>query len=213
MSRPILIIGAGGHARVVASVLSHLGDWDIAGVLDRTDIHRGEAVHCTRIVGAIHDLDDWRQRGVHYLALAIGDNAERRDLYGALRDRGFELPTLVHPSARLEPGAQVGPGTLVCCQAVLGVEVVVGENSIVNTGTIVDHESVVGPHSHLAPGCVIAGRVRIGEGAFLGIGATVRDKVSIGARSTIGAGAVVVVDIPPDVLAYGVPARVMRSTK
>jgi len=210
VKRRILIVGAGGQARVVLSVLARLPGWKACGILDRGRQSIGEAMLGCRVVGSFADLAAWRKRGVRHAFVAIGDNEERGRLFRRVRDEGFEVPALVHPAARLEAGATVGSGTLVCVGALLGTLAAIGENCIVNTGAIVDHETRVGAGSHVAPGGRIGGRVEIGAGVCIGIGASVRDRIQSGYRTVVGAGSVVVRSLPAKVVAYGVPARKRR---
>jgi UDP-N-acetylbacillosamine N-acetyltransferase len=208
VKKPILIVGAGGHARVVASVLHRAGKWEICGVLDKNLDTMGEVIFCTKVIGSFDDLHAWRQRGVNHAFTAIGDNALRRGMFERLLAEGFDVPTIIHPLASIEFGVKIGAGTIVCAGCIVCVQAEIGENCILNTGAIIDHETVVGSHAHIAPGARLAGRVRVGEGAMLGIGCSVKDKIKIGAFAVIGAGSVVVEDIPDLVVAYGCPARV-----
>ena len=210
MTPRLLIIGAGGHARVVVSIVRHLPDWEIAGVLDRIRPASAEQIAGVSVIGDFDDGAKFFAAGVRHAALAIGDNNERAALFARFSALGFTFPVLRHPTAIVEEGATLGDGCVVCAGAIIGTQAVLGRGVIVNTGAIIDHETVIGDHAHLAPGCRVAGRVRIGELTMLGLGACVRDKISIGARSLVGAGAVVVTDIPADVVAQGVPARVAR---
>ena len=214
MKSRLLVIGAGGHARVVLSIARHQGGWDIAGVLDRkapADPNNLERIGDTPVIGSFDDAEKFLASGVREIALAVGDNDERAALFDRFAALGFAFPVLRHPTAIVEDDVKLGNGCVICAGVILGIGVVLGQNVIVNTGAILDHESTVGNHAHVAPGCRIAGRVRIGELAFVGIGTCVREKITCGARTVIGAGSVVVKDMPPGVVAFGSPARVERS--
>lgn len=209
--RRVVIVGAGGHARVIAAILAQMSDVQMIGVADRTEAALGEVVGPTRITSTIAQLPALRRDGAEWAALAVGDNRERADLSRELQAIGFRLIVVRHPHAIVEPGVVIGDGAVICAGAILGAETRVGPGAIVNTGAIVDHEGRVGAHAHVGPGARVAGRVTIGEGTFVGAGVTIRDRVSIGEWSVIGAGAVVVADVPPGVVAYGIPARVHRD--
>jgi sugar O-acyltransferase (sialic acid O-acetyltransferase NeuD family) len=206
----VVIIGAGGQARVVAAILRSMPDVEVVGAADRSPASVGEDIGGTRVITTIGRLSGLLRKGVAWAVLAIGDNAERARMYEHLRACGFRILTARHPTALVEDDVRIGRGAVICQGAILCTKVVVGANALINTGAIVEHETRVGAHAHVGPGARVAGRVVIGAGSFLGVGCTVRDRVRIGAGSIIGAGSVVVSDIPPRVVAYGVPARAQR---
>ena len=207
----LLIVGAGGHARVVASVVLELKSYRLAGFVDRHAPDRTERILGAPVIGMWGDIEKLYRKGIQYAALAIGDNRERERLQKRLLAIGYRLPVLMHPTAHVEKSAAIGQGTLIAAGAMVGTLAVIGEGSIINTGAIIDHETVLGTFVHVAPGSTIAGRVRIGHACFIGIGARVIDQVSIGASAVIGAGAVVLSNIPAGKTAVGIPARVRRS--
>jgi sugar O-acyltransferase (sialic acid O-acetyltransferase NeuD family) len=207
----LLILGAGGHARVIASLLGHDTRYRVVGVLDQNPSKDGEIVGGFPVVGTFDDLEEWRDRGVAHIALAIGDNQRRADLYDSLIARGFHIAGLRHPRAMVERNATVADDAVLCIGSIIGAEAFVGANALINSGAIVDHECRIGAHAHLAPGSRLAGRVQVGDGVFVGLGVCVREGIRLGAGSQIGAGAVVVSDIPPGVLAIGIPARVQSD--
>ena len=195
----IVVIGAGGHAKVLISTLTARG-FSIAAVFDDDDAKWGLDAQGTR-VGRIE-----RKRGGNGV-IGIGDNARRREM---ARTLSFEWRTVVHPSAFVHPSARLGRGTVVFAGAVVQPDAVIGDHVIVNTGATVDHDCVVGDYAHLAPGAHLAGSVQVGEGAFLGIGSVVIPGVRIGDWSTLGAGAVAIRDVEDGVVAVGVPARARK---
>jgi sugar O-acyltransferase (sialic acid O-acetyltransferase NeuD family) len=188
--KPLLIIGSGDHALVVA------------------DIARAAGRDSVRLADPEADWD-LGERPDGEFVVAIGRNDLRARFYGAALALGLAPVTLVHPSAILLGGSAVGSGCQVCAGAVIGVEARVGTNVIVNTGATIDHHDQLGDHTFVGPGAHLAGRVTVGSSAHIGIGATVREGVTIGAAAYIAAGAVVIDDVPAGERWAGVPARPM----
>jgi len=207
--RKVVVVGAGGHARMVLSLLNKLELWQIVGLLDRDLDSVDEEINGYKIVGSWNDIASAKKQA-DYAVIAVGDNQERKELYHLFRKANFRIPTLIHPSAYVDDSARLGDGCVVCMGVLIGAQVKIGSNSIVNSGSIVDHECELGDHIHIAPGVRLAGRITIGEGTFLGIGTSIKDKVKIGKGVVVGAGSVVVSDLPADVMAYGVPAEVRK---
>lgn len=204
----IVIVGAGGHARVVVSILQNIGGYKVVGILDREKPDSSERILGAPVIGGWDNLAALRKKGVACAALALGDNAQRRDMFLKLSELKFKMPALIHRHAFVEKSADVGAGSVVCMGALVGAAAKIGNAVILNSGCSIDHETQVGDYAHVAPRTAVAGRVTIGEGAFVGIGTSVRDRMSIGAWSTVGAGSVVVSPIPEKTTAYGSPARV-----
>jgi len=202
-----LVIGAGGHARVVGASLRFLGI-DIAAFFDPGlrgggKVEIAETISGAPVIGGLDELE--RFSADRYDAyIALGDNAERKARHEALRTAGYATPALVHPGSRLNFGVRIGEASCVCMGANLAAEVRIGAGTIVNTGALVDHECDIGAFVHLASGVAIAGRVRVGEGSFVGMGARVADGLSIGPGSIIGAGSVVLKDVPEGTKVLGV---------
>lgn len=148
---------------------------------------------------------------MHDLIVAFGDCRARVDAARFAASLGFSLVTAIHPSAVIAGSARLGGGTIVAANAVVNPGTDVGENVILGTSSSVDHDCVIENGAHICPRVTLAGRVRVGALAWIGVGATISDGRAIGKRALLGAGAVVVRDIPDDVVAYGVPARVIRK--
>lgn len=204
----IVVIGAGGHARVILALIEALGKYEIVGLLDRGNPDYDEKISGYSIVGEWSDLGRIFKQGVRQAALAIGNNKERADLYFAVKKQNMTMPALIHPKASLDRSCQINEAAVICMGAMIGPQVKIGSGVIINTGSIIDHETVVGDFSHIAPGVSMAGRVSIGEGVFIGIGTSIIDKVEVGAWTQVGAGSVVVGNLPSQVKAYGVPAKI-----
>ena len=208
----IAIWGASGHARVVADILRLCGEFEIVGFIDdRQPERRGEEFLGLPILGGRESLGPLAARGVRHLVLAFGDGGARLRLTREVRAAGFALARAIHPRAVVASDVTVGEGTVIAAGAVVNPGARIGENVIVNTCASVDHDCDVGDGAHVCPGARLAGTVVVGRAAWVGLGAVVIEGVTIGDGTYVGAGSVVVGDLPPGVLAYGVPARVVRS--
>jgi acetyltransferase EpsM len=212
MKPKLVIWGASGHARVVADIVRLQNLFEIVGFLDNvTPQRRGEIFAGKPILGGTEQLEPLSKAGVSFMILALGDGRARRQLANSSRNAGFQLACAIHPKAIMAEDVTPGLGTVVAAGAVINPGCQIGENVIINTGATVDHDCIIGEGAHVCPGTHLAGWVKVGAGTWVGIGSTVIDRIEIGAESTVGAGSVVVRNIPPGVVAYGVPARVVRK--
>ncbi|USQ97432.1 acetyltransferase [Caulobacter sp. RL271] len=201
----VVIIGGGGHAKVVIESLRASGH-AVAAIVDADPTPR--VVLGVPVLGDDLKLPELRGQGLSALFVAVGDNRLREMLGRKARGLGFSLVNAIHPSATISPTARIGEGVAVMAGAAINAESEIGDLAIVNTGAVVDHDCRLGAACHLGPASALAGGVTIGDRAFLGVGARVIPGVSIGADTIVGAGGVVVRDLPEAVLAVGVPALV-----
>jgi len=200
--RPVHVIGAGGHAKVVAATLRAAG-YEIVRIFDDNPARWGQTMAGgIPIEGPIASAQEHQDIPA---VLAIGDNRVRQ----RLSRLSLEWLSVVHPRALVEERSTIGPGTVVFASATLQPEVRIGAHCIVNTAASVDHESTVGDFVHLAPGSRLAGAITIEEGAMIGIGATVISGVTVGTWSMVGAGSAVIRNVPAGSTFAGVPARLI----
>lgn len=212
-NRPLLLIGASGHAHSLLALIQRHGAFQPVGLID-TFQPVGTPVHDLRILGAESDVSQvCEQLMVHHLLVAIGDNFQRQAMTERLRLQMPEavFPTLVDPTAVVAADAQLAPGVVVMAQAHVGAGCVLEEGALLNTQASLDHDSRLGAFASLAPAAVTGGRVTIGERSFLGLGARVIQGVQIGRDTVVGAGSVVLSSLQDGILAYGCPARVVRQ--
>lgn len=207
---PLVVYGAGGHGKVVSEAARAQG-YDVLGFGDddpakRTSSQLGLSVLCI----GLEELGDLCSRRDARVVIAIGENERRAVRFLEMKARGFDLATIVHPSAVLSPSARIGAGTVVFGGAVINADAVLGQNIIINTLASVDHDNEIGDHAHICPGVRLGGGVTVGVGTQVGIGSCVRDQTKIGAYALIGAGSVVVTDVEDAVQAVGCPARVVK---
>jgi len=195
MSKGLLLVGAGGHARSCIEVIESAG-LCVLGLIDRDMKILGSAVLGYPVLGNDADLRKLANDsgGVLITVGQIGRPKARVELYEMLV-RNDILPTSVFAgTARVSRHASVGQGSIVMHQAVVNAGACVGVNCIINTGAIIEHDVEIGDHCHVAIGAVIGGGVRIGAGSFIGAGAVISHGVSVGPGSIIGAGCVVMSD-------------------
>jgi UDP-N-acetylbacillosamine N-acetyltransferase len=203
--------GAGWHAATVVDILRLRNEDDIVGFLDDVNRERQGTAFCNLpILGGEEQLEHLHAKDVQHLILTIGDCQARLRLAPIVREQGYELVTAIHPRAVIADGVSIGAGTVIKAGSIVDVGVTIGENVILSAGALISHGCVLEDGSRVAPGAAIAGNVVIGRGTYVGAGATIIEGIRIGRHSLIGAGAVVVRDIPDGVVAYGVPARVVR---
>lgn len=212
MNKPhVLILGAGGHGRVVLDILLQAASCTVAGFLDNNgDIH-GRRIDGVPVLGAIHDLRRIATRtAAAAVIVAIGDNGTRRGLAREVEAAGLELASAIHPSAAIARNASLGRNVVAAAGVVVCAHCQIGASAILNTGCIIDHQTMIGEGVHVCPGVRIAGRAKVEAGAFIGIGATIVPRITIGYEAIVGAGAVVIEDVPPMATVVGVPARAIR---
>jgi sugar O-acyltransferase (sialic acid O-acetyltransferase NeuD family) len=207
----LVIIGAGGHGRVVLDILQSAGKHHVVGFLDANASLAGKTVGGVPVLGQINLLPRLKGQKVRGAVVAIGDNPTRLSYAKTLQEQGLELPGAIHPSAVIARSAKMGPNVVVAAGAVIGPETQLGPSVIINHGALVDHECVIEEGVHVCPGAAVAGRVRIGPSAFIGLGSRIIQCLSIGSSAIVGAGAVVISDVPDDATVVGVPARVIKT--
>jgi UDP-perosamine 4-acetyltransferase len=203
----VVLLGGGGHAKVIVELFRAAGCYEVAGCASK-DPAAALALGIP-VLGDDSRLPAIHASGVRHAFVAIGDNRRRRRLSEEVSRIGFTLVNAISPGAILSPSVRLGAGVAVMAGVVINACSRIGNGCILNTGATVDHDCVIGNWAHIAPGTNLAGCVSVGEGAFLGVGSRAIPKISIGEWATVGAGAVVIRDLPPDVTAVGVPARIL----
>lgn len=207
----IVILGAGGHGRVVLDIIQQAREHVVKGFLDSNPQIWGRRVDGVEVLGGTELLADLVAQGVDGAIVAIGDNGVRRQFADTVDAAGLELVNAIHPSVNLARTVTVGCNVVIAAGALVCAHCQVGDSVVLNTGCIIDHESMVGTAAHICPGVKIAGHVTVESGAFVGIGATIIQNVRIGYDAAVGAGSVVIEDVEPMTTVVGVPAKVIKT--
>jgi sugar O-acyltransferase (sialic acid O-acetyltransferase NeuD family) len=206
----VVIIGAGGHGRVVLDILRAEGKHNVVGFLDADPTLAGSTVGGLPVMGRVNNFPRLREQRVKGAIVAIGESRARRRYAQVILDNGLELISTRHPSATLSASASIGRNVVIAPGAIIGPEARVEDSAIINTASIIEHECVIGTGAHICPAAAMAGRVNVSPGAFIGLGSRIIQCLTIGEDAIVGAGAVVIADVPASATVVGVPARVVK---
>jgi UDP-perosamine 4-acetyltransferase len=212
VTKPVIVLGAGGHAKVLIDALQQLKS-PILGITD-PHLEVGQKVMDVPVLGNDDKILSYSPQEV-FLVNTLGsirDTKARRRLYDLWKARGYGFASLIHPKAILAPDVKLAEGVQVLAGAIVNTGTEVGENTILNTGSILEHDCSVGSHVHVGPGSRVAGQVRIGSGSHIGIGSTIIQNLTIGENCLIAAGAVVVTSCEDNRVMMGVPARYRKDS-
>ncbi len=204
MYKKVVIIGAGGHAKVIADIVEKLQD-KLLGFLD-DKLETGKKVICDyKVLGKIEKCLQLQKQDENIeFIIAIGNNQVRKEISNKYK---LNYYTAIHPSAHIGLEVIIGEGTVVMANACINSSVKIGKHCIINTGAIIEHDNIIENYVHTSPNVALGGTVKIGEDTHIGIGATVKNNIEICNNCVIGAGAVVVKNIEEKGIYVGVPAR------
>lgn len=203
----VLVVGAGGHARVCLDALACDDSLTIVGCVSADGA--GIDNLGTPILGVDTDTSLVEKHGLTHAFVAVGDNMARERATSRVLQWGLGLVVARCASATVSPSVTLEAGTLLAPGSVVNAATHVGEGAIVNTSASIDHDCQVGSFAHVAPAVSLAGGVTVGRRAFVGMGARVLPGVRIGDDAVVGAGAVVITDVPAGATVVGMPARIV----
>ena len=199
MFKEIIIVGAGGHGKVIADIIEKSGDKVIGFLDDNTD--RTEIMGYP-VLGKTQDCEKYADKEFF---IAIGNNVMRKNIVNKYAD--IKYYTAIHPMAIIAREVQIGEGTCVMAGAIINSSTAIGSHCIVNSGSVVEHDNRIGDFVHLSPGAILCGTVFVGECTHIGAGAVIKNNITIAPNSVIGAGAAVVSNINYEGVYVGVPAK------
>lgn len=211
--KPLIIVGAGGLGREVAWLVEDINkntpQWNLLGFVD--DGVSGSTVEGYPVLGNVDSL--FYMEPLPWVIVAIANASVRKRIVEKIQQQGMSMATLIHPSIQSSRFVEIGQGSIICAGSVLTTNITLGLYSIVNPNCFIGHDTVLQNYVSLMPGVHVAGEVKLGEGVYMGLHSCVINRTSIDEWSIIGAGATVVSDIPPNSLAIGVPARVVKRVR
>jgi sugar O-acyltransferase (sialic acid O-acetyltransferase NeuD family) len=210
----IVIIGAGGHGREVADILRHQIPKlarALLGFVDDNPSLRGSIMDGLPVLGDWSWFRDNQKVNDVSVICAIGEPRVSRRIVARALELGLEFANAVSMTCQVSEFSKVGRGVMMFSGVAVNTGAVIEDHCTLNLGATVSHDTKVGRHTNLNPGAHLAGNVTVGEGCYIGMGANILQGVSIGEWSIVGAGAVVTTDLPANVTAVGVPARIIKT--
>ena len=199
----VIILGASGHAKVLAEIVIKSGD-NLIGFLDDNESLLNEEIYLgKKVLGTLNDITKYKDNS---FIIGIGNNKIRKDI--SLKNNDLNWYTGIHPSAVIASDVKIGEGTVIMPGVVINPGTTIGKHCIINTSSSIDHDNVINNYVHISPGAHLAGTVIIGEGTWICMGVNVINNIKIGSNNIIGAGATVINDVLDNNKVYvGVPAR------
>lgn len=206
----VLLIGAGGFAKVIVDTIEAAGIYEIAGFVDNEGVE--DEYRSYKVIGSDRDLDFLYSQGISNAVVAIGflgGSDKRRNIFSRLKGIGFSMPPVIDRTAVIAGDVIIGEGTYIGKNAVVNSEAKIGKMCIINTSSVIEHECSVEDFSHVSVGAVACGQVKIGPDVFVGANAAIIQGVKVAGNCIIGAGAVVTGNITKEGTYVGVPARMV----
>ena len=205
MAKNVVIIGAGGHAKVIADIVVKSGD-NVAGFLDDSKDVGEVIIEKFAVIGRVEDCEKLQQENKDlFFIIAIGNNYVRKEIFEKYK---LNYYTAIHPTAVIGMGVHVGTGSVIMTNACINSGAKIGNNCIINTGAIIEHDNVIEDNVHVSPNATLCGTVKVGECTHIGAGAVVRNNISITPNCVIGAGGVVIKNIEKNGTYIGVPCKI-----
>lgn len=201
----LIIIGAGGHGKVVADIARQNGYLFIHFLDD--DISKKKNGNYD-VIGTTEDIDKYINSDKEYdFFVAVGNNEYRKKYINLLTEKKQVLPFLIHPRATVDYSSDIGEGSVVMANAVINADASIGKGCIINTAATVDHDCTIGDYVHISPGVHVAGQVTIGNNSWIGTGSNIINNVTIHQDVIIGAGTTVINSIKESGTYVGLPLR------
>ncbi len=208
MHKNVVIIGAGGHAKVIADIIKKSGD-TIVGFLDDNKKIGEHIILNYKVIGNLADRISISKSNPDYeFIIAIGDNKKREEIS---HSPNLKFYTAIHPSAQIGLDVEIQEGTVIMANACINSSAKIGKHCIINTGAIIEHDNIIEDFVHISPNVALGGTVKIGKSTHVGIGSTIKNNITICENCKIGAGAVVVKDIEKEGTYIGVPTKKMED--
>ncbi|MGE3549976.1 MAG: acetyltransferase [Geobacter sp.] len=208
MSLPVLVLGGGGHAKVLIDALLSASTV-IAGIIDPDPLLAGARVLGVPVLGGDAIVTKFPAGEVLLVngLGSVGPPLRRKQLFEQFKEQDYRFATVIHPSAIIACDAELGEGVQIMAGTIIQPGCRIGTNTIINTKASVDHDCIIGDHAHIAPGVTLSGGVLVGNASHIGTSATVIQSIKIGESSIVGAGAVVVKDVTAGTTVVGVAAK------
>lgn len=213
MSNSILLVGGGGHCKVIIDIISENDEYDEILISD-IGKNKGKEILGIKIDYTDKDLEYLYKKGIKNAFVSLGNvsiNSKREEMYKKLKTIGFNMPIIISNSANISKHSTINEGTLIGKNVVINPGVKIGKNCIINTGAIIEHDCVIEDNVHVAPGVVLSGGVKIEKNCLIGTGARIIQEIHISKNILVGAGTTVTKDIKQPGIYVGTPAKKIKD--
>lgn len=211
MKPKIIVFGAGGHSKVIIDIIEKENKYEITGIIDNNKNLWHSKLLDYPVIGGDDKLKEIISSYPEIKAIiGIGNNKDREKINNIILSLNIQLAKAIHPSAQIARNVNIGNGTVIMANVAINTDTNIGINCIINTGTTLDHDNTIEDYVHISPGSHIAGNVTIGKYTHIGTGVSITPGKKIGFNSIVGAGSTVIKDLPDNVVAVGVPAKVIK---
>ena len=213
--KKIIIIGSGGHAKVVADIIltreKELNeDLKIIGFLDDNFKNlKYDNIFNIPIIGNLNNIDNFNKNEDYFFIIAIGSNEVRKKI--SKKYQKLNYYTAIHPRSIISREVTIGSGTVVMANAVINPNSTIGKHCILNTSSVIEHDNELGDYVHISPNATLCGGVNIKDNSWIGAGSVVRQQIYIGKDVVVGANSVVVKDIENSCIVVGDPAKKIKE--
>ncbi|MCA9401180.1 MAG: acetyltransferase [Candidatus Omnitrophica bacterium] len=212
LEKTMIILGGGGHAKVVLDALNYSEDVSVRGIIDN-NLPKGEKLYGIPVIGSDEELEKFYDEGIEWIFIGIGfitDSQEQQRRVEMLESIGFQFPMIMHPTAVVAEDVDIDEGTFVAPSVTINPGTRIGAHCIINTGVTIDHDCAIGDFVHLSPGVTLSGGVYVEDHSFIGVGSNVAHGVNIGSNVIVGAGSTVIKDILEPGTYVGSPVRKIK---
>lgn len=209
----IILLGGGGHCKVVIETILLEKKYDVVGIIDLQE-KVGQSVSSIPIVGTDEELREYLIKKVDFCFITLGSVGNpnlRIKLFNKAKEIGFKFPNIIHPGSMISKSAKMGEGNYIAAGVIINADSIIGSNCIINTSTVIEHDCKIGDFVHFASGVTLCGGVEIGSFSHIGSGSVVIQHLRIGKNTIIGAGSTVIEDIGDNIVAYGNPCKEIRG--
>jgi sugar O-acyltransferase (sialic acid O-acetyltransferase NeuD family) len=197
----LIIYGGGGHCKTIIDLVRALGTYQLIGIIDDR-LQAGSLILDVPILGGSQMLPRLFDQGLRKVVNAVGAIGHvdvRIRIFDLLKEAGFQFPTVIHPTAFVEPSAKIEDGVQILAKSYVSSAATIGFGTVINAGVVVSHDCTIGKYVNLSPGTMLAGGVVLKDRVQVGMAATINIDVTVGEGSRIGNGTAVKADVPPDI--------------
>ena len=206
MNKNNIIIGSGGHTRVVleSAILQKI---NIIKIIDiNKTASKNEKLFGVPISNDLNEIYHYNKDKIS-LFISIGDCLLRKKYFNFFLKKKYNFLNVIHPECKISNSAELGSGIFVNSNAVINAQARIDDNTIINTSAIIEHESIIGKHTHIGPGSIICGRTEVKDEAFIGAGSILLPKITVGKKTIIGAGSILIKNASSNGTYVGSPAN------